>query len=89
MVRGEIHENTAYIQARSSMARTMEVNGKARQAEGDVKSGHMKNLNSKMREDYEEFISLRLETRISRRPSSMFVTNWKHQSLFLLCCAKL
>ena len=33
-VRGEIDEETAYIQARSSMARALEVNGKARQAEG-------------------------------------------------------
>ena len=37
MVRGEINEKTAYIQARSSMARTLEVNGKARQAEGEAK----------------------------------------------------
>ena len=29
--------HTAYIQARSSMARTLEVNGKARQAEGEAK----------------------------------------------------
>ena len=33
----EINEKTAYIQARSSMARVMEVNGKARQAEGEAK----------------------------------------------------
>ena len=33
----EINEKTAYIQARSSMARTLEVNGKARQAEGEAK----------------------------------------------------
>ena len=33
---GEIDEETAYIQARSSMARAMEVNGKARQAEGEA-----------------------------------------------------
>ena len=32
MVREEINEKTAYIQARSSMARALEVNGKARQA---------------------------------------------------------
>ena len=32
--REEIDEETAYIQARSSMARTLEINGKARQAEG-------------------------------------------------------
>ena len=34
---GEIDEVTAYIQARSSMARALEVNGKARQAEGEAK----------------------------------------------------
>ena len=33
----EIDEKTAYIQARSSMARTLEVNGKACQAEGEAK----------------------------------------------------
>ena len=32
---GEINEKTAYIQARSSMARTLEINGKACQAEGE------------------------------------------------------
>ena len=37
VVRGEIHEKTAYIQARSLMARALEVNGKARQAEGEAK----------------------------------------------------
>ena len=37
MVRGEINEETAYIQARSSMAGTLEMNGKARQAEGEAK----------------------------------------------------
>ena len=35
--RREIDEKTAYIQARSSMARTLEINGKARQAEGEAK----------------------------------------------------
>ena len=34
---GEINKKTAYIQARSSMARVMEVNGKERQAEGEAK----------------------------------------------------
>ena len=33
----EIDEKTAYIQARSSMARTLEINGKARPAEGEEK----------------------------------------------------
>ena len=37
VVRGAIDEKTAYIQARSSMARTLEINGKARQAEGESK----------------------------------------------------
>ena len=37
MVLGETNEETAYIQARSSMARALEVNGKARQAEGEAK----------------------------------------------------
>ena len=34
---GETNEEAAYIQARSSMARTLEINGKARQAEGEAK----------------------------------------------------
>ena len=34
---GEIKEKTADIQARSSMARTLEINGKVRQAEGEAK----------------------------------------------------
>ena len=37
VVRGEINEETAYIQARSFMARTMEVNGKECQAKGKAK----------------------------------------------------
>ena len=42
VVRGEMNEETAYIQARSSMARGMEVNGKERQAEGKAKMGWRK-----------------------------------------------
>ncbi len=34
---GEIDEKAACIQARSSMARTLEINGKERQAEGEAK----------------------------------------------------
>ena len=34
---GEINEKTAYIQARSSMARALEVNGKACKAKGKAK----------------------------------------------------
>ena len=37
VVWGEINKKTAYIQARSSMARALEVNWKARQAEGEAK----------------------------------------------------
>ena len=37
VVRVEINEKTAYMQARSSMARALEINGKARQAEGEAK----------------------------------------------------
>ena len=37
MVREEINQKTAYIQVRSSMARALEVNGKACQAEGEAK----------------------------------------------------
>ena len=39
MVRVEIDEKTAYIQARSSMARALEINGKERQAEGKAQVG--------------------------------------------------
>ena len=37
MVREEINEKTADIKARSFMARNLEINGKARQAEGEAK----------------------------------------------------
>ena len=36
VVRGEINKKRADIQARSSMARALEINGKARQAEGEA-----------------------------------------------------
>ena len=51
------------------------------------KSGQMKNLTSIMHENYEEFISLTLRTRNSRRPSRVLPRNWKHQWL-PLCLAK-
>ena len=37
VVRGQINKKTAYIQARSFMARALEINGKACQAEGEAK----------------------------------------------------
>ena len=44
-------------------------------------SGHMKNRNSIMPEDYKEFISLTLRTRNSKRPLRMLARNWKHRWL--------
>ena len=52
LVRGEINEKAAYIQARSSMARVMEVNGKERQAEGKAKMGWRKDNARKLRGIY-------------------------------------
>ena len=46
VVRGEINEKTADIQARSFMARTLWENGKECQAEGEAKVVTWKNLNS-------------------------------------------
>ena len=40
---GEINEETAYIQARSSMARALEIDGKACQAERKAKVVRRKN----------------------------------------------
>ena len=44
---GEINKKTAFIQARSSMARSLEVNGKARQVEGEAKVVEWKALSGK------------------------------------------
>ena len=87
VVQGEIDEKTADIQARLFVARTLGENGKERQAEGEAKNGPMNNRNSIMPEDYEEFISLTLRTRSSKKPLGMLARNWKHQWL-PLCLAK-
>ena len=50
-------------------------------------SGHMKNQNSMMPENYEEFFSLTLRTRNSKRPLRMLARNWKRQWL-PLCFAR-
>ena len=47
----------------------------------------MKKLNSIMQENYEEFISLTLRTRKSKKSSRMLAKNWKRQWL-PLCLAK-
>ena len=78
VLRGETDGKTAYIQARSSMARALEVNGKARQAEGEAKVVEWK-APSGEHENYEGFISLNLRTRSSKKRSRIFVRNWKHQ----------
>ena len=88
MVRGEINEKAAYIQARSSMARVMEVNGKERQAEGEAKNGLKKRFILTMQENCVESISSTPRIRSTRKPSRTRVRNWKRQ-LLLLCPAKL
>ena len=45
----EINEKTAYIQARSFLARTLGENGKECQAKGEAKVVHMKKLSSRQR----------------------------------------
>ena len=49
--------------------------------------GPMKNRNSILPEDYEEFISLTLRTRNSKKPLRMLARNWKRRWL-LLCLAR-
>ena len=43
------------------------------------RSGQLKNQSLILPEDYEEFISLTLRTRNSKKPSRMLARNWKHQ----------
>ena len=50
-------------------------------------NGPMKNRNSRMPEDYEEFISLTLRTRNSKKPPRMLARNWIRRWL-LLCLAR-
>ena len=88
LVREEIDEKTAYIHARSSMARVMEVNGKECQGERKSKSGLKKRFILTTHENCEEFISSTPRIKNSRKPSRTRVRNWKHQ-LLLLCPVKL
>ena len=71
MVRRETDKTASDIQARSIMARTLERIGKECLAEGEAQNGQLKNQNSIMPEDYEDFISLTLRTRSSRKPLRM------------------
>ena len=76
------------IQAWSIMARTLEVNGEAYQAEGEAKVVTWKAPILITHENCGRSISLTRRTRNLRRPSRMLVRNWKHQWL-LLCPAKI
>ena len=61
MVRGEIDEKTADIQARSFMARTLGENGKDCQAKGEAKSRQKKSLTSITHENCEGMYFIDLE----------------------------
>ena len=78
---GETDKTASNIQARSFMARTLGENWEEMLSWRRSKSGHMKNRNSIMPEDYEEFISSALKTRNSKKPWRMLAINWKHQWL--------
>ena len=88
VVRVEINEETAYIQARSSMARVMEINGRACKAQGKATMGLKKRFILTMHENCEESISSTPRIRNLRKPSRTRVRSWKHQ-LLLLCPVKL
>ena len=79
---------TAYIQARSSMARALEINGKARQAQGEAKVVWGKAPPRKLHENCVGSSSSTPRIRNSKKPSRMHVRSWKHQWL-LLCPVKL
>ena len=88
VVLGQTDKTAANIQARSFMARALEVNGESTPSWRRSKSGLMKSFTSITHENYEESISSTLRTRNLRRPSRMLARNWKHQ-LLPLCPAKL
>ena len=69
------------------MARALDQNRKKCPAKRRNINGPMNNRNSIMPEDYEEFISLTLRTRNSKKPLRMSARNWKHQWL-PLCFAR-
>ena len=85
---GEINVETAYIQARSSMARALEINGKACQAEGKAKVVRGKAPPRKRMKIAWDLFHRPPRIRNSRKPSRTHVRNWKRQ-LLLLCPAKL
>ena len=80
VVRGETDKKAADIQARSFMAITLDEIGKKCPAD-------MKNQNSIMPDNNEEFVSLTLRTRNSKKPSRMLARNWSRHWL-PLCFAR-
>ena len=82
---GSDWRETADIQARPFMARTLGENGKECQAEGEAEVHEKPQLDNARK--YEEFFSLTRRIRNSRRPSRMLARNWKHQWL-PLCLAR-
>ena len=89
MNRGEIDEETAYIQARSPMARVMEINGKERQAERKAKDVLKRIFILTTNENCVEFVSSTPRIRNSRKPSRTHVKKVGKHQLLLLCPAKL
>ena len=87
VVRGEIDEKTACIQARSSMAELWKSMGKNAKLK-ESKSGLKKRFILTMQENCVESISSTPRIRSTKKPSRMRVRNWKRQ-LLLLCPAKL
>ena len=83
----EINEKTAYIQARSLMARTLGENGERMPSWRRSQSGLRKRSTLKTHENCEGSVPSIRRTRNLRRPSRMLARNWKHQWL-LLCPAK-
>ena len=84
---GQTIEETAYIQARSSMARTLEVNGKECQAEGEAKVVWREAPSWKRKKIARDLFHRPRRIRNSKKPSRMLVRIWKHQWL-LLCLVK-
>ena len=72
----EINEETAYIQARSSVARALEINGTACQAEGEAKVVRGKDSSWKMHENWVGSISSTPRIRNSKKPSRTHVRSW-------------
>ena len=81
MVWGETDKTASDIQARSFYGQN---SGEGRQRtlrwERSI-NGQLQNQSSIMQEDYEEFISVTLKTRRSKKPFRMLARNWKHQCL--------